>query len=342
MEADKPWQFLAGAMELVAAVESGDYENYLSHLPVTVDGTCNGLQHFSAMLLDQDGADSVNLSPSEIPSDIYQIVADKVKAKFAAMDDPRAKQWLAWGFDRKATKRAVMILPYSGTQHAATEYIREYVKERMEAENPGAQFEDEFRATAFFAKHVWVTIGETIQSAGTVMKWLKEIAKAVTKAKQPIRWTTPLGFPVEQDKREEDQFRLDLSLGKGIRYRPILSKESERFDRKAQAQGISPNFVHSLDAVCLMLTINRALDEGITSFAMVHDSYGVHACDMDKLYVGLRQAFVDIYQGDVMGDFVRQATEGLPEEVRNALIAAKPPKGTFVLESVKESRYFFA
>lgn len=342
MEADKPWQFLAGAMELVAAVESGDYENYFSHLPVTVDGTCNGLQHFSAMLLDQDGADSVNLSPSEVPSDIYQIVANKVKAKFALMDDPMAKQWLAWGFDRKATKRAVMILPYSGTQHAATEYIREYVKERMAAENPGAQFEDEFQAAVFFAKHVWATIGETIQSAGTVMKWLKEIAKAVTKAKHPIRWTTPMGFPVEQDKREEDQFRLDLSLGKGIRYRPILSKESERFDRKAQAQGISPNFVHSLDAACLMLTINRALDEEITSFAMVHDSYGVHACDMDKLYVGLRQAFVDIYQGDVMGDFVRQATEGLPEEVRNALIAAQPPKGTFVLESVKESKYFFA
>ena len=342
MNADKPWQFLAGAIELVTAVQRGDYENYFSHLPVTVDGTCNGLQHFSAMLLDREGAVSVNLEPSEVPNDIYQIVADKVKAKFATMDDPLAIQWLQWGFDRKATKRAVMILPYSGTQHAATEYIREYVKERLEVGGAITTFEDEFRATAFFAKHVWATIGETIQSAGTVMKWLKDVAKAVTAAKRPIRWTTPMGFPVQQDNREQDQFRLGLSLGKGIKYRPLLNKESERFDRKAQAQGISPNFVHSLDAACLMLTINRALDEGITSFAMVHDSYGVHARDMDKLYVGLRQAFVDIYQGDVMGDFVRQATEGLPEKVRNALIAAQPPKGAFVLESVKDSKYFFA
>jgi len=133
MEADKPWQFLAGAMELVAAVESGDYENFFSHLPVTVDGTCNGLQHFSAMLLDQEGANSVNLQPSEVPNDIYQIVADKVAAKFRAMpNDPLACAWLSWGFDRKATKRAVMILPYSGTQHAATEYIRDYVKDRDE------------------------------------------------------------------------------------------------------------------------------------------------------------------------------------------------------------------
>lgn len=340
MDADKPWQFMAAAIELAAAVEGGAYEDYVSHLPVTVDGTCNGLQHFSAMLLDQAGAASVNLQPSMVPSDIYQIVADKVKAKFAAMDDPMAARWLQWGFDRKATKRAVMILPYSGTQHAATEYIREYVKERSEKEpHP---FENEFAATQFFSTHVWKTIGETITSAGTVMKWLKEIAKAVTNAGQTIRWTTPMGFPVQQDNRDQDQFRVDLVLGSGQRYRAMLRKDSERFDRKAQAQGISPNFVHSLDAACLMLTINRALDEGITSFAMVHDSYGVHACEMDKLYVGLRQAFVDVYQGDVMGNFVREATKNLPEEVRNRLIAEQPAKGTFQLELVNQSQYFFA
>jgi len=340
MDADKPWQFMAAAIELAAAVESGDYENYVSHLPVTVDGTCNGLQHFSAMLLDADGANSVNLAPSEVPSDIYQIVANKVKAKFVAMDEPLAKEWLAWGFDRKATKRAVMILPYSGTQHAATEYIREYVKERSEKEpHP---FEDEFAATQFFSTHVWKTIGETITSAGAVMKWLKSVAKAVTDGGRTIRWTTPMGFPVQQDNRDQDQFRVDLILGGGQRYRAMLRKDSERLDRRAQAQGISPNFIHSLDAACLMLTINRALDEGITSFAMVHDSYGVHACEMDKLYVGLRQAFVDVYQGDVMGNFVREATNGLTEEVRNRLIAEQPAKGTFQLELVNQSQYFFA
>ena len=338
MDADKPWQFLAGAIELVAAVESGDYENYFSHLPVTVDGTCNGLQHFSAMLLDEQGAVSVNLQPSETPNDIYQIVADKVKVKFRQMDDPLAVAWLTWGFDRKATKRSVMILPYSGTLHAAKEYVRDYVKDRDDS----CPFEDEFKATRFFAAHVWRTIEETVTSAGTVMKWLRKVAKATTEAKKTLQWATPLNFLVEQDNRELDQFRINTMLGRSIRYQPILVEESERLDKDAQMLGVSPNFVHSLDAACLMLTVNRAVDEGIEDFAMVHDSYGVLAGKMDTLYTGLRQAFVDIYQNDVMSDFLRTTTAGLPEEVVRKLKEAMPKKGSFVLESVKESKYFFA
>jgi DNA-directed RNA polymerase len=338
MDAEKPWQFLAGAIELVAAVESGDYENYFSHLPVTVDGTCNGLQHFSAMLLDAEGAVSVNLQPSETPNDIYQIVADKVKQKFHHMDDPFAKAWLAWGFDRKATKRSVMILPYSGTLHAAKKYIRAYVKDRDEA----CPWEDDFAATMFFAKHVWKTIEETVTSAGACMKWFRMVAKAVTEAGKPLQWTTPLNFLVEQDNRDLDQYRINTMLGRGIRYQPVLVVESERLDKDAQMLGISPNKVHSLDAACLMLTVNRALDEGIEDFAMVHDSYGVLAGKMDTLYMGLRQAFVDIYQNDVMGDFLKSTTAGLPEEVVTKLRAAMPKKGTFELESVKDSKYFFA
>jgi len=56
----------------------------------------------------------------------------------------------------------------------------------------------------------------------------------------------------------------------------------------------------------------------------------------------LRQAFVDIYQNDVMLDFVKEATKGLQEETRKKLIEAMPKKGTFELESVKDSAYFFA
>jgi DNA-directed RNA polymerase len=339
MEADKPWQFLAGAIELVAAVESGDYENYFSHLPVTVDGTCNGLQHFSAMLLDEEGARAVNLEPADMPNDIYQIVADKVKEKFATMvDEPMAAAWLAWGFDRKATKRAVMILPYSGTLHAAKDYVRDYVKDREDK----APWDDEFAATLFFSKHVWATIGETIVSAGTVMKWLKQIAKAVTKAGKPIRWVTPINFQVEQDNREMDGYQVDLMLGQSARYQPNMVAPSERLDMAAQRLGISPNFIHSLDANCLMLTVNRALDEGIEDFAMVHDSYGVLAGKMDTLYMGLRQAFVDTYQKDVMKDFLMDATKGLPAKVIAQLLKDMPKKGTFQLERVKESKYFFA
>jgi len=47
-----------------------------------------------------------------------------------------------------------------------------------------------------------------------------------------------------------------------------------------------------MDAAHMMRTINRLHAEGIRHFAMVHDSYGVHACDLDLLNRVLREEFV--------------------------------------------------
>lgn len=341
MDADKgekAWEFLAACFEVAEAYALPEPSEFVSSLPIMVDGTCNGLQHFSAMLLDEQGAKAVNLAPSAVPQDIYQTVAERVKVRLREDNSDMAKAWLAWGFDRKATKRAVMIVPYAGTQFAAREYTLDYVQSRA-----NCPFEGDARKAAanFFAQHVWAAIAETVVSAREVMNWLRAVAKVASRAQRSIRWYTPVGFPVEQAYREAEQFQVDTRVGDSIRYMPALRRETLTFDHRRAEQGISPNFIHSLDAACLMLTVVRAQEEGITSFAMVHDSYGVVAADMDTLYHGLRQAFVDIYQTDVMQEFYLSATAGLRAEDL-AKIPAAPKKGTFQLELVKESPYFFA
>ena len=60
--AEEPWQFLAAAMELEAAFRCGNAVEYVSSLPIHVDGTCNGLQHLSAMGRDPKGAFATNLN----------------------------------------------------------------------------------------------------------------------------------------------------------------------------------------------------------------------------------------------------------------------------------------
>jgi DNA-directed RNA polymerase len=35
----------------------------------------------------------------------------------------------------------------------------------------------------------------------------------------------------------------------------------------------------------------------VTHFAMIHDSYGTHACDTDVLGQALRESFVEQYAG---------------------------------------------
>jgi hypothetical protein len=57
--------------------------------------------------------------------------------------------------------------------------------------------------------------------------------------------------------------------------RPSSYTPRHRPDRVKQANAVAPNFVHSLDAAALMMTVALASREGVDNFGMVHDSYAV-------------------------------------------------------------------
>ena len=64
-------------------------KNHYTHLPIAIDGSCNGLQIFSLMLRDEVGGEATNLTPRDKPQDIYGIVSDKTTAqlKLETSDD---------------------------------------------------------------------------------------------------------------------------------------------------------------------------------------------------------------------------------------------------------------
>jgi DNA-directed RNA polymerase len=122
----------------------------------------------------------------------------------------------------------------------------------------------------------------------------------------------------------------------------ILQEEDEKvIDRRRQASGISPNFVHSMDACALMMSVRRSVEAGITSFGMVHDSYGTLAEDMDVMAQCLREAFVELYQTDVLQEFRESILAGLSEKNQQE-VPLCPPKGNLDLSAVRQSVYFFA
>jgi DNA-directed RNA polymerase len=65
--AEAPWQALAACMEVRNALAWGDVAAFPSRLPVQVDGSCNGLQHYAALSRDARGAAAVNLTPVPRP-----------------------------------------------------------------------------------------------------------------------------------------------------------------------------------------------------------------------------------------------------------------------------------
>lgn len=342
IEADKPFQFLAACFEYAEAVRNPEY---VSHLPISVDGSCNGLQNFSAMLRDEVGGAAVNLVPSEKPQDIYQIVADKLAERFAQSDNPYAAQWLAYGFNRKETKRSVMILPYAGTQSSMREYVMDRVKERCEAGDVPPWGQDHLRPTSFFVKEMWEVLNETVIAAMGAMKWLKQAASVAAKDQMPVNWTTPLNFPALQMYPEMKSRRVKTQLGDSIvKFRIDEPKEKDGvvlLDEARQASAVAPNFVHSMDAANLMLCVVRCTEKGIRHFSMVHDSYGTLAADMDTLSETLRESFIELYQTDVLGAFEQSVRAAISHEASEKL-PAPPSRGNLDLAAVRNSLYFFA
>jgi hypothetical protein len=82
MKSEEPWKTLAACIEIRDALDHpGGPEEFISHLPIHQDGSCNGLQHYSAMGRDVLGATFVNVVPSEGPQDIYGEIAAIIERK---------------------------------------------------------------------------------------------------------------------------------------------------------------------------------------------------------------------------------------------------------------------
>lgn len=338
-EADKPWQALAWCKEWAEYnIARAAGEPYETRLPCASDGSCNGLQHLSAMLRDYEGGKAVNLTPSKEPQDIYSDVAAKATALLEKEGTLMARQLLEIGVCRKICKRPVMIVPYSGTRHSCRDYIMEALEEKCKGRNPwGDNF---FQPSLYLSGFVWQAISEVVVSAFDAMKYIKEIAKLYVENGLSFSWKTPTNLLVRQHYPNSTSKRVKSHLNGSLVSLRYRETDDTSIDKRKMLSGASPNFVHSLDAAALTITVSKCLDAGITDFAMVHDSYGTHSPNMPLLNDELRKAFVEMYEKhDVLLNLYTSAVTTLPKEV---LVPPPPIKGTLDLKEVLQSDYFFA
>ncbi|KAF0685775.1 Aste57867_22383 [Aphanomyces stellatus] len=78
MQAEAPFLTLGVVFDLARAVQHPNPAEYMSNIPVHMDGSCNGLQHYAALGRDQAGAEQVNLVGADKPQDVYTGVATRV------------------------------------------------------------------------------------------------------------------------------------------------------------------------------------------------------------------------------------------------------------------------
>jgi DNA-directed RNA polymerase, mitochondrial len=186
LTAEDPWQCLAACFELAAALEAPNPEEFVSHLAVHQDGSCNGLQHYAALGGDMQGAKQVNLEPGDKPADVYTGVAELVKAEIA--EDAKAGHELGMYLDgkitRKIVKQTVMTNVYGVTFLGAVRQVRkqidEYMPELSQQRRSGA-------AGSYIARKIFKALGTMFSGAHDIQYWLGDCANRISSSLSPAQ-----------------------------------------------------------------------------------------------------------------------------------------------------------
>lgn len=358
--ADSPYCALAACMELADAMALADPSEYESRIPIALDGSCSGLQHFSAMLRDEAGGRAVNLVPSDKPQDIYSEVARRAQEEADAtptftyvhpqtgeevtMENP----WMNGKVTRAIAKRPTMTFCYSATRFGMQGMIHQTLKEldreaERRGEPPHLGGADNYQASVWLSHVIYSSVRHTVRAAAEAMDWLRNAAAVAAEVDLPLWWTTPLGLPILQEYKKQEGKRVKAHWC-GQRVDLMIEVDSQSINRRQQANGVAPNFVHSLDACHLQAVALRAREEGINHLAVIHDSFGTHAADTTRLAEILRETLVEQYQGNVLQDFYEELVEQLKgdiEDIEDRL--PKPPvMGELDLKTILKSTYTFA
>jgi len=353
-EAENPGQALAACMEIVEAFEStgGKPELFRSNLPVHMDGSCNGLQHYAALGRDFEGGKQVNLVNGSRPRDVYagvcSIVVSKVATEAARILGPDASEQevrdhesakLVNGLiDRKVVKQTVMTSVYGVTFIGARKQIQSRLEEKLKGTTAGDMDEEELEKLAYgaatYLAHITMeALTELFTGARGIMEWLGSCAQAVAKQGQPMSWVTPLGLPVSQPYRKGGNMMVRTVMQT---IQVVHNSDDLKVNSQRQRSAFPPNFVHSLDSTHMLLTAINMQRKGL-AFTAVHDSYWTHPSDVDDMNESLRSSFVKLYSEPILEDLHQQLSIRFP----GAEFPALPERGELDIRGVSDSTYFF-
>ena len=344
-DADEPYLYLAWCFEYSDYLNNPD--TFRSYISISLDATCSGIQIYSGLLRDRDGAEAVNVigNGTEYPSDIYKEVANRVNKYLELGEYPKEISFkksdgtdnvcstltealsLKGKVNRKLTKRNTMTQPYSVTKYGMYEQLKDQLDE-MELEGNKIWEGDKWVVAKLLTELNDRAIVETVQGARVGQEFLKKVADIVSKNNDYVFYTTPImEFPVLQKIPKQKIDRVRTQLG-----RLNLRIDLPEIHTQKMVNGIAPNVVHSLDATLMYLTIDK-LD---TNYHLIHDSFGVSINAIPELNRAVRESFIELFSGAPLKYIISQVYKEVLSEVDEIMI------NTLDLDEVRDSKYIFS
>ena len=177
---------------------------------------------------------------------------------------------------------------------------------------------------------------EELDELDDLTKTISEQGKVTTygNGMKQICWTTPSGFQVTYEDWQMLNSRQQVTITGYRRVNHVVKHASDKPDIKKFMCGISPNFIHSMDASHMSLVI----DEWDGVFGAVHDSFATHASDVDSLLALTKDKFIDMYDVDNFYNYI----EDQIITNKTDLDVDQPDRGSLQIREIEDSDYFFA
>jgi DNA-directed RNA polymerase len=306
------FQRLAAIFDLIDAIDEG-----ITRVPVQMDGSCNGIQHWAAMTRDETVGPEVNLLPQPKPADVYQLVANGC----TDMCSEETSDWRIHFLDhweglipRKVVKRSVMCDPYGITDHS----VRQYVLQEKHLDWCTDKGLNLHQAANEMGTLICAAKAKMMEHCNNGKKFVQLLCGWVGGEKdEPMSWYTPAGFLVinKYNPRATKQSRLRVWDKAFILH---FAYYTDEYDCDKALTAMPPNFVHSLDAAHMSMVVDRLHDFGITMFSMIHDSFGVMANNVPMMREVTKETFHEIHSVDRLQELQSRAED---------LVGAKLPEG---------------
>ena len=323
------FQRLAAAIDLAEALETG-----YSSVPVQLDGSCNGSQHWSAIMRDADLAAKVNVSPTIVPGDLYQMVAD-VATDICKEGETKWREifYEYWeqNIPRKVVKRSTMCDAYGITDHGIRRYCRE--EGHLEWIEDNSQKTQAVNELAVVIRNA---LDGALQSANKGKIFLQDLTELCAAHGKHASWITPTGFRVVNRYTQERVKVLDTHMYRNSRLQLSIVEDTKNPAPNLAVQAVPPNYIHSIDAAHMMKTINRMAEEGIPSYSMIHDSFGCHCSFIPIMRDALVETFYEIHKEPLLEKFKQDI-----EDVVGPIGRKLPEQGDFDIASVRDAEYLF-
>ena len=339
--ASDPWQLLQAAKAVRQWLE--DPATPIC-CPVRLDQTCSGVGIVAALLRDERLARASNLIGST-RHDVYAQVAERVTALIreelelsgGAVGD-RATVWLDRGIDRSLMKAAVVGAIYGATYQTMLDELVAHLDELQGGVEIWRLRGDVIGPARYLIVKVMEALQQELAPVFRMQKWLRELNRKVVSKQQRVRWTSPMGWPMDlgNELSETVSSKTTLTSTPRIYSRRNRPVEGE-LSALATSRGLMANAVHSYDAAFCQLVVCRA----VASQAQIltnHDAFYVLPSRAGWLHMTLHSELRELFKVD----WLTAAAVEIQQNAGLKLLLPPPLSGDLCVGRIGQNPYCFS